>query len=127
MRVPRRHSIAKNPAVAAAVLAAGGPPERVQAIVHTHDDPDHLRARFDAYGERITHVHVNFLDQRGQAPRLVEVRDRLEAQVELLGGLGFDGSWTLEFVAGVSTPDDRPERLMDQAAEDLVVLRELVG
>lgn len=120
-------SIAEVPAVAAALLAAAGPPERVGAIVHTHEEPDHLRARFEAYGDRVRHVHVNFLDGRGRAPRLADVRGRLEAQVDLLQTMGFRGSWTLEFVHGVSTPDDRPARLVDQAAEDLSVLRDLVG
>ena len=41
-------SIAADPAVAAAVLAAAGSPDRVQAIVHTHEAPDQLRRRFDA-------------------------------------------------------------------------------
>jgi sugar phosphate isomerase/epimerase len=121
-------SVAEDPAVAAAIFEAAGPPSRVQAIVHTHEDADHVRARFDAYGDRIGHVHVNFLDAAGRsAPRLADVRDRLEAQVSLVRGLGFRGSWTVEFVAGLRSERDRPELLLAQAAEDLVVLRDVLG
>jgi sugar phosphate isomerase/epimerase len=118
-------SVAADPAVAASLLSSAGPPDRVQAIVHTHEHPDHLRRRFDLYGDRIGHVHVNFLDG-GRAPGLVEVRDRLGEQVALLRSLGFDGTWTVEFVRGVLTADDDPEHLVGQAAEDLVVLRDVL-
>lgn len=119
-------SIAEDPAVAAAIFAAAGPPERVGAIVHTHEEPDLIKARFDAYGERITHVHVNFL-AGGGAPKLADERDRLEARAELLASLGFGGSWTIEFVHGALTDGDEPERLLAQAKDDLTVLREVLG
>ena len=120
-------SIAEEPAVAATIFAAAGPADRVQAIVHTHEEPDHLRARFDAYGERITHVHVNFLDARaGGAPALTEKRDELVQKVELLDSLGYRGSWTIEFVRGLLTDNDHPELLLDQATHDLAALREVL-
>src|SRR5262249_54164660 len=53
---------AEDRAVAARLLDAAGPTNRVGAIVHTHESADQLRARFAAYGERIAHVHVNHLD-----------------------------------------------------------------
>ena len=120
-------TIAEDPHLAADLLGRTGPAERVQAIVHTHEPADHLRARFDAYGERITHVHVNFLDAAHHAPPLAQVRGRLEAQVDLLRSLGFDGSWTVEFTHGLLTEDDRPEVLVPRAAEDLRVLRDVLG
>lgn len=119
-------TIAEDPAVAARVLAAAGPPERVGAIVHTHEETAQLQARFEAYGERIAHVHVNFLDG-GRAPRLADVRPELEEKLALLRSLGFTGSWTIEFVAGVLTDRDHPEHLVAQAADDLAVLREVLG
>lgn len=119
-------SVAEDPAVAAAILAAAGPPDRVQAVVHTHEEPDHLRARFDAYGERITHVHVNFLSRAG-APRLTDERDRLAERVELLRSLGFAGTWTIEFVHGVLTDRDEPGALVAQAGDDLAVLRDVLA
>jgi sugar phosphate isomerase/epimerase len=120
-------SVAEAPEVAAALFAAAGPPDRVQAIVHTHETADHLTARFDAYGERITHVHVNHLDPgTGRAPRLADRAAQLTATVAHLRSLGFRGSWTLEFVHGTLTDGDRPALLLAQAAQDLRVLREIL-
>ncbi len=102
-------------------LAAAGPPERVQAIVHTHEGAERVTARFAAYGDRIRHAHVNHLDA-GTAPPLVDVDD-LGDRVAHLRSLGFRGSWTLEFVHGLLTERDEPEALLAQAAADLPVLR----
>jgi sugar phosphate isomerase/epimerase len=118
-------SIADDHAAAAHFLAAVGPPERVQAIVHTHEDPDFVRARFDAYGDRITHVHVNHLEA-GTAPPLADVDDLVE-RVALLRSLGFAGSWTIEFVHGLLTDRDRPDVLVEQAIADLGVLRAVLA
>jgi sugar phosphate isomerase/epimerase len=114
-------AIADDHAAAARFLTRAGPPERVQAIVHTHEGADRVRARFDAYGERITHVHVNHL-QDGTAPPLGDVED-LADRIALLRNLGFNGSWTIEFVHGVLTDNDRPDVLVEQAIADLAVLR----
>lgn len=117
-------SIAEEPAVAGRLLRAAGPADRVGAIVHTHESADHLRARFDAYGDRIRHVHVNYLDMSTMAvPPLQERSEDLAAKVDLLRSFGFDGSWTLEFVDGVLTDRDEPDALVAQAAVDLDVLR----
>ena len=121
-------SIAEDPATAAAIFTAVDRPGRVGAIVHTHEDDAHLRARFDAYGPLITHVHVNYLDQTTlTVPRLAERADDLHAKVDLLRRLGFAGSWTIEFTRGLLTPDDEPGQLLRQAAEDLAVLRAAIG
>lgn len=120
-------SVAEDPAVAARILHAAGPAERVQALVHTHDDDDLIRAKFDALGDRITHVHVNHLDVAAMThPRLDAVEDELTRTVDLLRECGFAGSWTLEFVAGLLTDDDRPDALLEQAADDLPLLRRIV-
>ena len=117
-------SIAEDPVVAARILAAAGPADRVGAIVHTHESEDHLKARFDAYGDRILHVHVNHLDTSSfTVPPLEAVVDHLGRSVALLRSLGFDGSWTLEFVEGLLTDHDEPAALVAQAAVDLQVLR----
>jgi len=114
-----------DPEVAARFLAAVGPSDRVQAIVHTHEGSDRVAARFDAYGERIHHVHVNHLDA-GSAPRLADVDD-LAARVAHLRAHGFEGSWTLEFVHGLLTEHDEPAPLLEQAAADLPVLRDALA
>ena len=118
-------AIADDHSAAARFLAEVGPADLVQAIVHTHEDSEHVRARFDAYGERITHAHVNHLDA-GSAPPLVDVDD-LADRVALLRSLGFRGSWTIEFVHGLLTARDRPEVLVEQAIADLAILRQVLA
>ncbi|MEL7208242.1 MAG: hypothetical protein AAGK32_08445 [Actinomycetota bacterium] len=120
-------SIAEDPVVAGRILERAGPPSRAQAIVHTHDSDELTRSRFDAYGDRITHVHVNHLDLPPGPPPLHEVAERLEPRIGLLRDLGFRGSWSIEFVAGTLTDQDQPALLVEQAAADLRVLRELLG
>ena len=112
-------------AVAARVLAAGGDPSVSQALIHANDGHDRIREKFDAYGDRITHVHINHLD--AGSPRLVDIRDDLAATARLLADLGFVGTWTLEFVHGTGGEGDQPEPMFEQATADLEVLREILG
>jgi sugar phosphate isomerase/epimerase len=119
---------ADNPAATARFFDAVGEAARVQAIVHTHEGADDLRAKFDAYGERITHVHVNYLDLSVMsAPPLADRQADLAAKAQLLDDLGFTGSWTIEFVHGLLTDGDEPGPLLDQAIADLPVLRGVPG
>ena len=108
-----------DPAVAARVLAAGS-----NALLHTHDDLDLIRAKFDAYGDRISHVHVNHLFTG--SPKLADIRDELTEKIDLLRTLGFSGTWTLEFVHGTGGDHDQPEPMFAQAVDDLAVLRSLL-
>lgn len=118
-------SIAEDPAVARAVFDRAG--ERVRALVHTHESADSTAAKFDAFGERISHVHVNHLDTTTFShPTLAEVEDVLGAKIDQLRAFGFRGSWTLEFVAGLLTDQDHPAGLLDQAAVDLALLRPML-
>lgn len=121
-------SIAEDPVVANRIFDAAGPTDRLQALVHTHESAENLRARFDAYGDRISHVHVNYLDiANRRVPTLADQRSDLEAKVALLRGLGFSGTWTIEFVQGVLSADDTPAHLVPQAVADLAVLRDVLG
>lgn len=115
-----------DPLVAAKVLAAGGPADHIQAIVHTKDSDDRLRSKFDAYGDRIGHVHINY-DNLPGPPHLSELRDRYHSTLSLLAELGFRGTWTIEFVHGIGTEDDHPEALIEEAAADLSLTREILG
>ncbi|MGI9600991.1 MAG: sugar phosphate isomerase/epimerase family protein [Acidimicrobiales bacterium] len=118
-------SIAEDPEVAATIFAAAGPPDQVQAIIHLGEDEDLTRRRFDAYGDRITHVHVNYLSR--QAPLLRSIANDVEERVELVRSLGFAGSWTIEFTNGVLTDNqDEPEHLLSSAIADLEFLRKLL-
>ncbi|MEM7286447.1 MAG: TIM barrel protein [Actinomycetota bacterium] len=121
-------SIAEYPDTAARIFAAVGEPERLGAIVHTHESVEHLERRFDAYGDRIRHVHVNYLElgESIRAPRLADVADDLARKVDLFDRGGFDGTWSIEFVHGLQTDADQPERLVAQAIEDLEFLRSML-
>lgn len=114
-----------DPAAAARVLTAAGSADRVQALVHTHDEADVLRAKFAAYGDRITHAHINHLPA-GQPP-LADWRDEFAATTSLLADLGFTGTWTIEFVHGLGTEADEPVRMLEQAVADLGVAREILA
>ena len=76
---------------------------------------------FEMLGERITHVHVNFLRQG--APLLAEIEDDVCSRIERIRSRGFAGSYTIEFVNGVGKPNDRPADLIQAAARDLALLR----
>jgi sugar phosphate isomerase/epimerase len=108
-----------DPAAAARVLSYGS-----NALFHTHDDLDLIRAKFDAYGDRISHVHVNHLFTG--SPALTEIRDELVEKVSLVGDLGFAGTWTLEFVHGAGGDRDQPEPMFARAVDDLAVLRDIL-
>lgn len=114
-------TVAEDPAVAREILGAVGGADRLQALVHLGDDIDVLDAAFGALGERIRHVHVNFL-RRG-APPLAEIEDDLRARVERLAANGFAGSYTIEFVNGVGTERDEPPALVEAAIRDFATLR----
>lgn len=116
-----RGSAADDPAVAARILAAAGPPEKSQALVHLGEDDAYLDAMFDALGDRIRHVHVNFLNHGN--PPLAELGDDLARRVEALRARGFRGSWTLEFVTGVGSETDEPGPMVETAVRELAVLR----
>jgi len=119
-------TVAEDPATAAKILETAGTPERTQALVHLGDDPELLRAKFEHHGGRITHVHVNFLDEL-HAPRLRDIESDVRTRVDLLRDLGFDGTWTIEFAHGLNTDNDDPAFILDSAANDLSLLRELLS
>lgn len=118
-------TVAEDPRVAARIFELAGPPERMQALVHLGDDPELIRAKFKHHGDRITHVHVNFLEGLN-APRLSDIKTRVRERIDLLGELGFEGTWTIEFAHGLGTENDEPGYTFASAAADLSLLRELL-
>lgn len=121
-------SIAEDPAVAAKIFEAAGRPDRLGAIVHTHESADLIARRFDAYGDYIRHVHINFLDISGpRVPPIGEVADRLGHVATQLRERGFNGTWTLEFVDGILSERDTPDELLAQAVADLDIVREVLA
>ena len=114
-----------DPVVAEMILSAVGRPERIQALVHLGDEPEYLDRMFDALGERIAHVHVNFLRQG--APALLDIADDVRTRVAQIRARGFVGSYTIEFVKGVGSEADQPAALLDAAIADLALLREILA
>ncbi len=65
-------------------------------IIHgVNNDEDDLRARFAAYGDRITHIHAN-LSSTG-----LMSGDDLRRRIDFLGERGFRGTYTIEFTEGI--------------------------
>lgn len=117
-------TLAETPAVAARMLEAAGPADRFHALVHLGDDVDHIDAMFEALGERISHVHVNFLRQK--APLLEDIAADVVGRIDRIRELGFVGSFTLEFTHGVLSANDTLEATLDAAVSDLRFLREVL-
>ena len=114
--------------MAAGIFEAVGQPGRLGAIVHTHESSDLIDRRFDAYGDDIQHVHINFLDIAGpRVPPMVEVADPLGRFATQLGERGFAGTWTLEFVDGILSDRDTPTELLAQAVADIDIMREVLA
>lgn len=116
---------ADDPSIAEKILAEVGERKRLQALVHLGDELEYLDSMFAALGDRITHVHVNFLRQG--APPLSEIASELRARVERIQSHGFTGTYTIEFVNGLGTEADQPAELLEAALRDLRVLREAIG
>ena len=92
--------------------------------MHLGDDVDHIDAMFEALGERISHVHVNFLRQK--APLLEDIAADVVGRIDRIRELGFVGSFTLEFTHGVLSANDTLEATLDAAVSDLRFLREVL-
>jgi sugar phosphate isomerase/epimerase len=116
-------SLAEDPATAARIFDAAGPASRLQAIAHTHDGAELLRKKFDAYGDRITHIHVNYLPD---SPPLRDHAKEVESTVALVGSLGFNGTYTIEFSNGVLDIEATPSELLTNAIDDLTALSEVL-
>jgi sugar phosphate isomerase/epimerase len=112
---------AHDPKWARQLLEDVGDADRVQALVHLGDEPGYIDSMFAELGDRISHVHVNFL-QIG-APPLSEIAGELRSRLDRIHEHGFAGSYSLEFVNGVGGDLDRPAKLLEAAESDLAVLR----
>lgn len=92
-----------------------------EAIIHGLDnDEATVRERFAAYGDRITHIH-GFMSKQG-----LMLEDDLRRRLDLLGELGFSGTFTIEFTEGVR--DGRTmEELYQNALRDYHLLRKCLS
>jgi hypothetical protein len=86
-------------------------------IIHGMDNPlEVLNERFDAYGDRIMHIHGN-LSKNGP----MSDQAALE-RIELLHRLGFNGTYSIEFTQGIRDGLTQ-EQLYTNAVRDLNILR----
>ncbi len=110
----------EDPETAARVLADR--PE-VGVIVHPFSVPD-LELWFRHLGDRIAHLHCQLGDENGRLCRLRERPGFVRERLVMLDDLGFSGTSTVEFTAGVGTPPENQETLFEAAVDDLAFLRE---
>lgn len=101
---------------------------RFGAIVHAFSiPPQQLEDWLKRLGPRVTHIHVQILDERGKRVRLDRRPQEARTALRLLKDYGFSGSFTLEFTEGTGTADDTPEKLFSNAKADLAFLKEYGG
>jgi len=98
--------------------------DRFQIITHAFSGgAEALQAQFDAFGSRISLVHVQHMKD-GARVRL----DRSEALVHecftVLKANGFAGDFTMEFTEGTQAPDENIEMLYENAKLDMQFIKE---
>ncbi|MGF1633809.1 MAG: sugar phosphate isomerase/epimerase family protein [Phycisphaerae bacterium] len=121
------HTAADTPEKARAVLDAGAD-GLCDFIMHPFLlTPEEIGAWFDVLGSRIVHLHSQARTPTPDSPdfiRLETERDRIIANLDLVRSLGFDGSITVEFTAGVRDRDTPTNELWDSALADLKLLQD---
>lgn len=91
----------------------------VGIIVHPFNENEQaIREWFSLCGDRIIHAHL----QSREGP-LSDRREWTLDRLNLLKQLGYQGDFTIEFVAGTGDPDESPEIQFKRAVEDLAVLK----
>ena len=108
----------------AAAFFADLPIEKYQIISHAFSgDAEGLQKQFDAFGKRMTLVHVQLcvedkrvcLDTEAALSRVC---------IEVLQKNGFEGAFTLEFTEGTATPNENIEELYACALRDMQFIKE---
>jgi len=104
---------------AASEMAARMDDSRLGFIIHPFNDAeDTIREWFALCGDRISHAHL----QSREEP----FRDRrawVSGRLGLLKSLGYNGDFTIEFVAGTGEEGERPEGQYLNAVQDLECLK----
>ena len=110
----------EDPATAAAALA--GFPD-IDIIVHPFSGA-HLPDWLARFGGRVRHAHVQVVDAQWRRWRLRDQPVLVRERLAMLRDAGFDGSFTIEFTAGVGAVTEDRDALFAAACEDLVFLKE---
>ncbi len=101
--------------------------DRWQFIVHClMSDLDRLKEWFSAFGQSITHAHIQITDETGKRIRMESDPEHVKSAINIMRGAGYQGSFTLEFTEGTSAPDENMEDLWKAALDDLSFLRSLL-
>lgn len=111
-----RGSTMENPPLASRTLDRLGRADHGIILHGFGGDEAHIRERFAHYGDRITHLHCN-LSGTG-----FTTEDAVCRRLQLLRDLGFNGSYTIEFVEGVRDGLSI-EQLYQHALKDMRLLR----
>lgn len=80
---------------------------------------------FEYLGHRITHAHLQMRNENNIFMALAEDRRRILDTAKRMKSFGFQGTWSIEFVKGTCTKQDRTPALFDASANDLKTLRSL--
>lgn len=96
---------------------------RFSVISHVSGDADAVKACVDAWGGRLTHLHVQLREPEQANP---DGRARLAACAGVLRSGGFDGSASIEFTRGMGK-NERIETIFDEAIADMRAFREAWG
>ncbi|MFC1715500.1 sugar phosphate isomerase/epimerase family protein [Candidatus Poribacteria bacterium] len=101
--------------------------DRWQFIVHClMSDVDRLKEWFGAFGQSITHAHIQITDENGKRIRMESDTEHVKNALNIMRGEGYQGSFTLEFTEGTSAPDENMGDLWKAALDDLDFLRSLL-
>ena len=101
--------------------------DRWQFIVHClMNDLDRLKEWFSAFGQSITHTHIQMVDEDGKRVRLESDPKHVKEAIKIMRRAGYRGSFTLEFTEGTSALDENIEDLWKAALDDLSFLKSLL-
>ena len=115
-------SALEEPAAAGAALAHWG--DRAGVILHPIGmDPEVMAHWFQAARGRVPHLHLQGREPGGKRGCLEECAQAVRAAFGILRDLGFAGSATIEFTAGVGSAGEDPAALFSAAVRDLRFLR----
>ena len=104
----------EDPVIAAKVLAKF---PNIQAIIHPFTGTD-TDLWFRNHGARISHAHVQACNPDKARARLEQVPALVGEQLRIMHAHGYNGSWTIEFTAGVGTPPEDRDALFAAAVSD---------
>ena len=100
------------------------PADRFQIITHAFSgSAADLQKQFDAFGSRISLVHVQYMKDNARV-RLDRSPGHARECLRVLEANGFTGDFTMEFTEGTQAPDETIEMLYENALLDMRFIKE---